>query len=56
MKKEKEIIYYLGHIEGNTNSIINKTIKSITIYFVKENLQICQFPFLSISCIINMYD
>ena len=38
IENEKEIIYYLEYTEGNSNSIINKRINSITIYDNKENI------------------
>ena len=38
IKKEKEVTYYFEYKEGNVNSIINRTIKSITIYSLKENV------------------
>ncbi len=41
IKKENKIIYYLDYEEGNENSIINKKIKSITIY--NENNNTCYY-------------
>ena len=38
IENEKEIIYYLDYIEGNLDSIINKTISSITLYNKKNNI------------------
>jgi len=38
IKEEKKIIYYIDSEENNESSIINKRIKSITIYNDKENL------------------
>ena len=38
IEKDKEVIYYLEGIEENSDSIINKGIKSITVYSSKENI------------------
>jgi len=38
IKEEKKIIYYIETENGNVNSIINKKIKSISIYYEKKNI------------------